>query len=171
MAGRRGWTNRVSSGSRRGAETYLAELSTALREGTYRPQPIRRVEIPKGDGRTRPLGIPAVKDRIVQTAVMFALEPIFEAMFCSTSYGFRPGRGCRDALREVDGLIAEGHTFVVDADLASYFDTIPNERLMAGWRSASAMAASSLWCAAFSTRTSWRSCSDGHRPRARRKVR
>jgi RNA-directed DNA polymerase len=112
------------------AELYLTELSTALRNGSYQPQPIRRVEIPKGDGRTRPLGIPTVKDRIVQTAVKFALEPIFEATFRPTSYGFRPGRGCLDALREVAQLIADGHTFVVDADFESYFDTIPHDRLM-----------------------------------------
>jgi RNA-directed DNA polymerase len=111
-------------------DLYLAELATALRNGSYRAQPIRRVDIPKGDGRTRPLGIPTVKDRIVQTAVKFALEPIFEATFCPASYGFRPGRGCQDALREVDQLIADGHAFVVDADFASYFDSIPHERLM-----------------------------------------
>ena len=75
------------------ADEYLAELATALREGSYRPQAVKRVDIPKGDGRTRPLGIPTVKDRIVQTAVKFALEPIFEATFCAGSYGFRPRRG------------------------------------------------------------------------------
>jgi RNA-directed DNA polymerase len=112
------------------AELYLAELSTALREGSYRPQPIKRVEIPKGDGRTRPLGIPTVKDRIVQTAVKLVLEPIFDATFRPTSFGFRPGRGCLDALREVSQLIEDGYTFVVDADFESYFDTIPHERLM-----------------------------------------
>jgi RNA-directed DNA polymerase len=111
-------------------DLYLAELAAALRDGSYLAQPVRRVDIPKGDGRTRPLGIPTVKDRIVQTAVKFALEPIFEATFCPASYGFRPGRGCKDALREVAQLIAEGHTFVVDADFVSYFDTIPHERLM-----------------------------------------
>lgn len=112
------------------SERYLRELGETLRDGSYQPSPIKRVEIPKGDGRTRPLGIPTVKDRIVQTALKMALEPIFEVQFRPASYGFRPGRSCKDALREVDRLLREGHAFVVDADLQSYFDTIPHERLM-----------------------------------------
>ena len=111
-------------------EPYLAELSATLRDGIYVPQAVKRVDIPKGDGRTRPLGIPTVKDRIVQQAVRLVIEPIFEYGFAEGSYGFRPGRGCHDALRVVDGLIKEGFTHVVDADLQAYFDTIPHDRLM-----------------------------------------
>jgi RNA-directed DNA polymerase len=112
------------------AEIYLEELSTALKRGNYRPQPVRRVEIPKGGGKIRPLGIPVVKDRIVQTALKFVLEPIFEREFLKMSYGFRPRLSCKDALREVEQLLREGYTFVVDADLRSYFDTIAHARLL-----------------------------------------
>lgn len=113
------------------AERYLQELRHSLEDGSYRPHPVKRVEIPKGDGRTRPLGIPTVKDRIVQTALKMVVEPIFETQFRPGSYGFRPGRSCKDALREIDRLLKEGLTWVVDADLQSYFDSIPHDRLMA----------------------------------------
>ena len=113
------------------AERYLRELQASLEDGSYRPHPVKRVEIPKGDGKTRPLGIPAVKDRIVQAALKMVIEPIFEVQFRPRSYGFRPGRGCKDALREVDRLLKEGYTHVVDADLQGYFDSIPHDRLMA----------------------------------------
>jgi RNA-directed DNA polymerase len=116
---------------RANAESYLAELAEGLRKGSYRPQAVRRVHIPKGKGKTRPLGIATVKDRIVQTALKLVLEPIFEQGFLPVSYGFRPQRGCKEALRVVDQGLKEGYTWVVDADLQSYFDTIPKLALMA----------------------------------------
>jgi RNA-directed DNA polymerase len=112
------------------AESYLAELEQALKAEEYQPEPIKRVEIPKAGGKKRPLGIPAVKDRIVQTALKLVIEPIFEHEFEESSYGFRPQRSAKDALREVDELIRQGYTHVVDADLESFFDTIPHAALM-----------------------------------------
>jgi RNA-directed DNA polymerase len=109
----------------------LAHLHRTLRDDTYGPGEIRRVWIPK-PGRTekRPLGVPTVRDRVVQTALRMVLEPIFERDFAEHSYGFRPGRGCRDALRRVNGRLRQGYVYVVDADLTSYFDTIAHEALM-----------------------------------------
>lgn len=111
------------------AEGYLNELAKDLEAGQYQPQAVRRVEIAKAGGKTRPLGIPTVKDRIVQTAVKRVIEPIFEQEFLPTSYGFRPNRGCKDALREVQRHLTEGYTHVVDADLKGYFDSIPHPLL------------------------------------------
>lgn len=109
----------------------MREVSEQIKTGAYRPQVIRRVHIPKpGTRETRPLGIPTVRDRIVQAAVVNVIEPIFERDFAEHSYGFRPGRSCRDALQRVDQLLQEGYTHVVDADLKSYFDSIPHARLM-----------------------------------------
>jgi RNA-directed DNA polymerase len=110
----------------------VRRLSDHLRTGIYCPQAIRRHWIPKpGSKEQRPLGIPTVRDRVVQTALRAALEPIFERDFAAHSYGFRPGRGCKDALRRVDDLLHSGHVYIVDADLKSYFDTIPHDRLLA----------------------------------------
>lgn len=113
------------------APKYLSELAEQLKTGRYQPAPVRRVEIPKANSGSRPLGIPAVKDRVAQTALKRAIEPIFESSFCASSYGFRPGRGCRGALREVDHWLRQGHTHVVDADFKSFFDSIPHDRLLA----------------------------------------
>jgi RNA-directed DNA polymerase len=112
-------------------DANLAALSAALRDGTYRPQAIRRHWIPKGPRERRPLGIPTVRDRVVQTALRLVLEPIFEVGFAPHSYGFRPGRGAKDALRRVATLLRAGYHYVVDADLQAYFDTIPHAPLRA----------------------------------------
>ena len=112
-------------------EANVAKLSASLQGGTYEPQAIRRTYIPKpGSNEQRPLGIPTVRDRVVQGAVRHVIEPIFEKEFAAHSYGFRPQRGCKDALRRVDELLKAGYVYVVDADLKSYFDTIPHDRLL-----------------------------------------
>src|SRR5271169_4635478 len=116
-------------------EGNVAKLTAALREGSYEPQAIRRTFIPKpGSHEQRPLGIPTVRDRVVQGAIRHVIEPIFENDFARHSYGFRPRRGCKDALRRVDELLKAGYEYVVDADLKSYFDTIPHDRLMSRLR-------------------------------------
>lgn len=112
-------------------ETNLKKVAQQLTEGSYRPQAVRRQWIAKlGSKEKRPLGIPTVRDRVVETALRNVMEPIFERDFAEQSYGFRPGRGCQDALRRVDRLLKAGSTWVVDADLQSYFDTIPKQKLL-----------------------------------------
>ena len=112
-------------------ETNLEKLTEELKEERYQPRAIRRAWIPKpGSKEKRPLGIPTVRDRVTQAAIRHVLEPIFEKDFAEQSYGFRPNRGCKDALRRVDELLKKGHHWVVDADLKKYFDTIPHEKLM-----------------------------------------
>lgn len=109
----------------------LNKLSQQLEDGSYRPHDVLRTWIPKpGTKEKRPLGIPTVRDRVVQAALLHVIEPIFERDFSEQSYGFRPGRSCKDALRRVDNLLKDGYRYVVDADLKSYFDTIPHDRLL-----------------------------------------
>ena len=114
----------------RGREKWLGELARELKSKSYRPAAVRRVWIDKGNGGKRPLGVPTIKDRVVQTAAMLVIEPIFEADLQPEQHGYRPRRSAQDAVQAVHALIKAGHRVVVDADLSGYFDSIPRKELM-----------------------------------------
>ena len=116
--------------AKEGTTAFVAELAEALRSKRYKPDPVKRVMIPKADGSERPLGVPTIRDRVAQMAVKLVIEPIFEADFCESSYGFRPGKSAHDAIDDVAHTLNKGYSKVVDADLSKYFDTIPHSKLM-----------------------------------------